>query len=122
MCIRDRLRIMLYSKFSTKNLMISLGLAQPEAQSGCPVAITYSKSDIYKLLSHFKINKIKKDHIFPYQIDKYRQYVYVKKFPWNIIPIRMFHFIESVLGWHCLIQATYLEENRNSEISPVIGE
>ena len=29
-------RIMLYSKYSSKNLMINLGLAQPEAQTGCP--------------------------------------------------------------------------------------
>jgi ubiquinone/menaquinone biosynthesis C-methylase UbiE len=101
------LRIMLYSKYSTKNFMILLGLAQPEAQTGCPIAYTYSKSDILSLLSSFKIYSCFKDHIFPYKIPEYRQYQYVKKFPWNILPPFLMHWMEHRFGWHYLIKAKY---------------
>jgi ubiquinone/menaquinone biosynthesis C-methylase UbiE len=103
------LRLMLYSKFSTKNLMIALRLAQPEAQAGCPIAFTYSKSDILKLLSPFTIYSCQKAHIFPYRIEEYKQYKYVKKFPWNMMPTSIFHLFERVLGWHYLIKAQYEE-------------
>jgi len=103
------LRIMLYSKFSTKNLMILLGLAQPEAQAGCPIAFTYSKADVLNLLSAFNVYDCHKDHIFPYKIADYKQYMYVKKFPWNIMPLPLFHWIERTMGWHCLIKAKYTE-------------
>ncbi len=101
------LRIMLYSKYSTKNLMILLGLAQPEAQVGCPIAFTYTKSEIVNLLSGFKVYACSKDHIFPYKIEEYKQYLYVKKFPWNLMPGSLFHWFEKSLGWHYLIKATF---------------
>jgi hypothetical protein len=101
------LRLMLYSKFSTKNLMILLGLAQPEAQAGCPIAFTYTKSDIFNLLSSFTILDCRKDHIFPYKITEYKQYRYVKKFPWNITPLPLFRAMEKILGWHYLVKAKY---------------
>lgn len=40
---------MLYAKNSWKNIMIDAGLDQPEAQSGCPVANTYSHDKIHAL-------------------------------------------------------------------------
>ncbi len=98
-------RLMLYSKFSTKNLMILLGMAQPEAQYGCPIANTYSKRDIENLLSSFEIISCKKDHIFQYKIPEYRKNMYVKKFPWNILPSPLTHICEKYLGWHTLIKA-----------------
>lgn len=101
------LRMMLYSKVSTKNFMILLGLAQPEAQTGCPIAFTYTKSDILNLLSSFEVIDCHKDHIFPYKIAEYKQYLYVKKFPWNIMPSRLYHWIEQTLGWHYLVIAKY---------------
>lgn len=101
------LRIMLYSKCSIKNLMISLGLAQPEAQNGCPLAFTYTKKEIRNLLSSFHISSCKKAHIFPYKIKEYKQHKYVKKFPWNAMPDPLFHALEKWLGWHYLIQASY---------------
>lgn len=101
------LRLMLYSKYSTKNLMINLGLAQPEAQSGCPIAFTYSENDIIKLLSSFHVYSCQKDHIFPYEIEEYMQYKYVKKIPWNIMPDSLFRLCEKCLGWHLLIKAKY---------------
>lgn len=109
------LRIMLYSKYSTKNLMILLGLAQPEAQAGCPIAFTYTKSGIENLLSGFNVYACSKDHIFPYKIEQYKQYLYVKKFPWNLMPASLFHWFEKKLGWHYLIKAKY-EGHRDQKI------
>jgi len=104
------LRMMLYSKFSTKNLMIMLGLAQPEAQSGCPIAYKYTKNEVKKLIGpRFEIFSIAKNHIFPYRISDYVQYRYVKKFPWNIMPRFLFSKLEKVLGWHLLIKAKFIQ-------------
>lgn len=101
------LRIMLYAKWSTKNFMILLGLAQPEAQTGCPIAFTYTKSDILNLLSSFQVYSCRKDHIFPYKIEEYKNHQYVKAFPWNIMPSPLFHLFERFLGWHYLIKAKH---------------
>jgi 2-polyprenyl-3-methyl-5-hydroxy-6-metoxy-1,4-benzoquinol methylase len=100
------LRVMLYSKVSTKNVMICLGLAQPEAQTGCPIAFTYTRREVKEILGDaFNIVSMKKDHIFPYRIKEYVAYRYVKRFPWNIIPKPLFRLFEKTLGWHLLIQA-----------------
>lgn len=99
------LRIMLYSKYSTKNLFINLGLAQPEAQYGCPIATTFSKREILNLLSSFDVYSCTKDHIFSYKIPEYKKHLYVKRFPWNIMPPSLFHLFERFLGWHCLVKA-----------------
>lgn len=109
------LRVMLYSKYSTKNFMIFLGLAQPEAQTGCPIAYTYTKSDIVDLLSSFKVYSCAKDHIFTYKIPEYKQYLYVKSFPWNIVPSSLFHWMEHNFGWHYLVKAKY--EGNKSVVS-----
>ncbi len=105
------LRIMLYSKYSTKNLLILLGLAQPEAQQGCPIAEVYSKNDILHLLSAFNVYSCRKDHIFSYDVQEYKKYNYVKSFPWNFLPGFVFHFFEKFLGWHYLIKAKYVENS-----------
>jgi ubiquinone/menaquinone biosynthesis C-methylase UbiE len=99
------LRIMLYAKYSTKNLMIHLGLDQPEAQKNCPIAITYTKSKIRKLMPDFDLCSCRKKHIFQYRVSKYKQHVFAKRFPWNIIPLRVFKLLERCFGWHYLIRA-----------------
>jgi 2-polyprenyl-3-methyl-5-hydroxy-6-metoxy-1,4-benzoquinol methylase len=100
------LRVMLYSRYSTKNFMIAMGLAQPEAQTGCPIAFAYSKKQVEALMGkHFDIFSIAKDHIFPYKIEEYKQYKYAKRFPWNMMPRSVFHGVEKMLGWHTLIKA-----------------
>ena len=78
---------------------------QPEAQSGCPIANTYSKREILNLLNGFNIISIEKDHIFPYKIELYKKYQYKKSFPWNILPKPIFRWIEKKFGWHLLIRA-----------------
>lgn len=101
----SELCIMLYSKYSIKNFLIWLGLIQPEAQTGCPIANTYSAGDVKNLLKGYKILSIEKEHIFPYQIEPYKRYEYKKSFPWNVIPNLVFRWIERRLGWHLLIRA-----------------
>lgn len=101
----SELRIMLYAMYSTKNLLILLGLMQPEAQTGCPIANTYSKSGVRNLMKGFEVFSIVKDHIFPYKIAQYKKYEYKKSFPWNITPRPIMRWFEHCFGWHLLIKA-----------------
>ena len=101
----SELRIMLYAKYSWKSFMILLGLDQPEAQYGCPIATTYSAADVRRLLTGFEIISITKDHIFPYDVEQYKRYVYVKRAPWRFLPDAVMRRFERTLGWHMLIRA-----------------
>ena len=86
--------------------MISVGLDQPEAQYGCPVAYTYTEDEVYGLLSnHFDVISIERDHIFPYQIEPYKEGKYVKQSWFDVMPEDMFKILEKKLGWHLLITA-----------------
>ena len=107
----SELRIMLYAKYSTKNFLILLGLMQPEAQTGCPIANTYSKRQVRELLKDYDIISIQKEHIFPYKIDLYKKYQYKKSFPWNLLPRPIFRWIEHRFGWHLLITAKLKQSN-----------
>lgn len=99
------LKIMLYAKDSWKNYMIESGLDQPEAQYGCPIANTYTKQDVVELLDGYEVVSIEQDHIFPYQIEPYKNGEYVKQ-PWfEDMPSEMFKVLEKNLGWHLLITA-----------------
>ena len=53
--------------------MIEVGFDQPEAQSGCPIALTYTHDDVLTLLdaAGFSVVSITQEHIFPYVIEKY---------------------------------------------------
>ena len=97
-------KLMLYASESWKNYMIRIGLDQPEAQYGCPVAYTYTEEEIYDLLGdHFEVVSIERDHIFPYQIEPYKKGEYIKE-PWfETMPDEMFEVLEKKLGWHLLI-------------------
>ena len=99
-------KLMLYSSESWKNYMISIGLDQPEAQHGCPIAYTYTKQEIHDLLDdYFEVESIEQDHIFPYQIEPYNKGEYVKQ-PWfATMPKEMFEVLEKKIGWHLMIIA-----------------
>ena len=100
-------RMMLYAKDSWKNIMIDGGYDQPEAQSGCPIAFTYTDDEVRELLTQggFEATEIWKDHIFPYTFEKYVKYEYEPQ-PWfKAMPEDMFHHLERSLGWHKLIVA-----------------
>ena len=99
------LKIMLYAKDSWKNYMIESGFDQPEAQYGCPIANTYTKQDVVELLDGYDVLSIEQDHIFPYQVEPYKNGEYVKQ-PWfESMPPEMFRTLEKNLGWHLLITA-----------------
>ena len=99
------LKIMLYAKNSWKNYMIDAELDQPEAQYGCPIANTYTEDEVSDLLHGLEILSIEQNHIFPYQIEPYKQGQYIKE-PWfESMPDEMFRSLEKNLGWHLLITA-----------------
>ena len=85
--------------------MIDAGFDQPEAQSGCPVAYTYSHDEIRKLLQGFDVVNLSQDHIFPFVVEKYVSYEY-ELTPWFAsMPRPMFRALERALGWHTLVVA-----------------
>lgn len=100
------LRIMLYASNSWKAAMIEAGHDQPEAQSGCPIAFTYTPEDVRALLAgQFEVIDIHQDHIFPYIVEKYVNYEY-KRQPWfDAMPKELFRTLEKRFGWHLLITA-----------------
>lgn len=101
------LRMMLYAANSWKAFMIEAGYDQPEAQSGCPIAFTYTEAQVRGLLaaSGFEATEITQDHIFPYIPEKYVQYQYEPQPWWHAMPQAMFRSLEKHLGWHMLIKA-----------------
>lgn len=105
MTASSELRLMLYAKHSWKNIMIEAGFDQPEAQSGCPVAFTYTQDEVKNLLQGFKGIDIRQEHIFPFVVEKYIKYEY-EIVPWFAsMPKDMFAALEKSLGWHLLIRA-----------------
>ena len=112
------LRIMLYSKWSCKVLWIimkygkgafwradELVRAYSEAQTGCPVTYYYSFRNIRRMLRDYKIVEIRKEHIFPYKIDKYINYQYEWIWYFRWMPKPLFRWLEHRLGWHTLVVA-----------------
>lgn len=100
-------RLMLYAANSWKSVMINAGLDQLEAQSGVPIADTYSSEEAHELLTRngFEIIQMSQDHIFPYVIEDYVNHIYRRQ-PWfDAMPESMFDALEKALGWHLLITA-----------------
>ena len=105
MSTNSEFRLMLYAKNSWKNIMINAELDQPEAQSGCPIAFTYTHDEIRSLLKDYNIVEISQDHIFPYIIEKYIKYEYELE-PWfNSMSQEMIDALNKALGWHTLVKA-----------------
>lgn len=96
-------KLMLYSKTSWKSAMIDCGYDQPEAQNGCPIALTYDDNDVRLLLEGYEIIKLTNDHIFPYKVEKYIHYKYEFEDWFAKMPEEMFRGLEKKLGWHKLI-------------------
>ena len=100
-------RFMVYAKNSWKNAMITCGLDQPEAQFGCPIANTYDEMDIRILLAEtgWELESLSQDHIFPWKIDNYVRYEYVKEPYFQAMPDQVFNALRKVFGWHLLVCA-----------------
>jgi SAM-dependent methyltransferase len=112
-------RLMLYAKNSWKNVMIEGGFDQPEAQAGCPIAFTYTRDEVREFLHQggFEATEIRQDHIFPYVIDKYARYEYEPE-PWfEAMSAEMFRHLEKSLGWHMLIVAKPIPEQKRDKVS-----
>jgi hypothetical protein len=80
---------------------------QSEAQTGCPVTYSYSRSGVSALLGRhgFSVEDMFVDHIFPYRVKDYVEYRYVKAFPFNVLPEGVTRAIERRLGWHLCVTA-----------------
>ena len=101
-------KMMVYAENSWKSAMIAAGLDQPEAQYGCPIANTYTTPQITAILEKlgFMVANVSQDHIFPYVVEEYKNYKYVRE-PWfNAMPPVVFDALEKHLGWHLLITST----------------
>ena len=100
-------KIMLYAKNSWKNALINSGIEQPEAQSNCPQAMTYTIDEVKDIFTKasFSSVDVKQDFIFKYNTEKYIKKEYVVE-PWfKAMPDDMFKLLEKQLGWHLLINA-----------------
>jgi 2-polyprenyl-3-methyl-5-hydroxy-6-metoxy-1,4-benzoquinol methylase len=76
-----------------------------EAQTGCPVTYTYTRSEGRKLLEEhgFRVRKVEVEHIFPYRISDYVQYRYTKEWYFRWMPQPVFRALEGRFGWHLLL-------------------
>ena len=100
------LKIMLYAKNSWKATMIEAGLDQPEAQNGCPIALAYDEQDVNILLEGcFQLTGMEQAHIFPFVVDKYKNYEYELLPYFKEMPKPIFDALSKKYGWHLLISA-----------------
>lgn len=96
-------KLMMYASNSWKNMCIKHGLDQFEAQSGVPIANTYTKDEMKEILKDFVNIHIDQDHIFQWNIDEYKQYRYKKETWFEAMPEPLVHALEREYGWHLLI-------------------
>jgi len=112
------LKIMLYNRYSWKAfwILVTYGKFQfwrwpeliarhSEAQTGCPITRTYTPKMAKELLKGFTIEDLHMDHIFPYRIQDYVKYRYVREWYWRMLPPMWFRWLEKRIGWHMLITA-----------------
>lgn len=80
-----------------------------EAQFGSPVTYTYTRAELRDLLQRhgFRVTDMFVDHIFPWRVEEYVQYRYVKVWYLRWMPQRLFRALERRLGWHLCVTATY---------------
>ncbi len=111
-------KLMLYNRRSWKVLWILLTYGKgafwrldeliarySEAQTGCPVTYSYSRSTLAQLLEGMDITSISVEHIFPWSIPEYTQYKYKKVWYFRWMPDSLFQWLEHRLGWHLCAEA-----------------
>jgi 2-polyprenyl-3-methyl-5-hydroxy-6-metoxy-1,4-benzoquinol methylase len=114
------LKLMVYHRHSWKVLWILAGEGRgrfwqadeliatySEAQTGCPVTYSYSRTAGRALVegNGFRVEQLAVDHVFPYRIPDYVEYRYVKEPYFRWMPDSMFRAFERRFGWHLLITA-----------------
>jgi SAM-dependent methyltransferase len=109
-------RCMLYSRFSYKLFWLMneyqtwsfqhadlLVQKYSEAQSGCPVTYTFTFDEIQELVSpHLEIQTIWKDHIFIWNIEKYKMGQFEHDTPFQNVSDQYLRQMKKELGWHTL--------------------
>ena len=111
------LKIMVYHRHSWKVLGMILAdrmggsvneliARHSEAQTGCPVTYSYTRKSVLKLLEGFDVDDMFVDHIFPYKVDLYKQYIYKKVWWFRYMPKPLFRWLEQRFGWHLCVTAT----------------
>lgn len=115
------LKLMVYNRWSWKSLWILLkyGHGQfwkfkeliarySEAQTGCPITHTYSRKELRAMLGRngFHVRKMYKDHVFRFDIEKYKRHEYETVWYFRWMPAKMFSWFERHFGWHWLVECT----------------
>ena len=111
-------KIMVYNRWSWKVLWILLAYGKgqfweldrlvseySEAQTGCPVTYSYSRSAGRRLLedARFQVTEVRTEHIFSYRIPDYVAYRYKRVWYFRWMPQPVFRMLERTCGWHlCL--------------------
>jgi 2-polyprenyl-3-methyl-5-hydroxy-6-metoxy-1,4-benzoquinol methylase len=113
-------KIMVYNRWSWKVFWILLvhGKGQfwklnrlvadySEAQTGCPVTYSYSRTAGKRLLEEhgLQVTGVMVDHIFAYEIPEYVQYRYKMVWYYRWMPKSLFRALERLLGWHLCLTA-----------------
>jgi 2-polyprenyl-3-methyl-5-hydroxy-6-metoxy-1,4-benzoquinol methylase len=113
-------KIMVYNRWSWKVLWIlfiygrgqfwklnQLIAEYSEAQTGCPVTYSYSRTEGRRWLEEhgFRVTGVSVDHIFPYSIPEYKQYRYRKVWYFRWMPKFLFRALERAFGWHLCLTA-----------------
>lgn len=115
------LRCMLYSRFSYKlfwlmwlydrwNVSQADEIIQnySEAQTGCPVTYTFTFDEVKDLIApHFKVDTIWKDHIFIWDIEKYKQNIFEPDDTFKGVSPEYLEKMCKELGWHTMIIAKH---------------
>lgn len=113
-------KIMVYYRWSWKVLWIlfvygkgqfwkldELIATYSEAQTGCPVTYSYSRTSGRRLLEEhgFQVTDVSVDHIFRYNIPDYVAYRYRVVWYFRWIPKPIFRALERTFGWHLCLTA-----------------
>lgn len=112
-------RLMVYNKGAFKVFQIledygfdyknadNLIAKHSEAQTGCPVTYSYTQNDIKTILEDigFEVTEIYVDHVFPYKVDLYKQYIYEKEDIWEGMTDEAFQKFQDQYGWHIMVEA-----------------
>jgi ubiquinone/menaquinone biosynthesis C-methylase UbiE len=116
----SKVKIMVYHRWSWKVLWILFAYGNgrfwrlkqliaeySEAQTGCPVTYSYSRSEGRRWLDGhgLRVTDVRVAHIFPYQIEDYKQYRYKKEWYFRWLPQPLFRALERLFGWHLCLTA-----------------
>jgi len=113
-------KIMVYHRYSWKVfwILMTYGKGQfwrlsemvarhSEAETGCPVTYTSTRRELRDLLEQkgFHVKQTQVEHIFPYRIQDYVKYSYIKEWYFRWMPAPVFQALERRLGWHLCVTA-----------------